>query len=78
MAWATTSRDGDDVCGCRMAAIDCVIMVALFDANGLTASDKEHNMAEEKNLPKARSTRVSSTVVKRLANDKVVKCGRMS
>ena len=49
MAWATMSRDGDDVCGCRMAAIDCVIVVALFDANGLTASDKaEHNMVGEK------------------------------
>jgi hypothetical protein len=34
------SKDGDDVCGCRMAAIEFVIVAALFDANGLTRSDK--------------------------------------
>jgi hypothetical protein len=30
-----TDRDGEDVCGCRMAAIDCIIVSALLEANGL-------------------------------------------
>ncbi len=32
MARAMMSTEGEDVCGCRMAAIECVIMSALFKA----------------------------------------------
>lgn len=74
IAWAMASRDGDDVCGCRMAAIEFVIVVALFDANRLIRSDKAvHDVARKKMLPKTRSTRVSIMIVNRLANKKVIK-----
>ena len=44
-----TSRDGEDVSGCRMAAIDCVIVSALLEADGLTRSDYyKHSMAGNK------------------------------
>ena len=72
IAWAMASRDGDDVCGCRMAAIEFVIVAALFSANGLTRSDKD-DVAKKKVLPITRSTRVSIMIVNRLANDRVVK-----
>jgi hypothetical protein len=41
MARAMTHRDGEDVCGCRMATIDCVVSELLLveAANGLTWSD---------------------------------------
>ena len=72
IAWAMASRDGDDVCGCRMAAIEFVIVAALFGANGLTRSDKD-DVVKKKVLPITRSTRVSIMIVNRLANDRVVK-----
>ena len=62
--WAMVSRDGDDVCRCRMAA--------LFGAHGLTRSDKD-DVAKTKVLPITRSTHVSIMIVNRLANDRVVK-----
>jgi hypothetical protein len=34
MAREITIRDGEDVCGCRMAEIDCIIASALFEADG--------------------------------------------
>lgn len=34
IARAMTTRDGEDVCGCRIAAIDCVIVSVLLEANG--------------------------------------------
>jgi hypothetical protein len=46
MAREITSRDGEDVCGCKMVAIDCVIVSALFEANGpLRSGRAEHDMA---------------------------------
>ena len=48
MAWEITCRDGEDVCGCRMVAIDCVIVSALFEANGLIRSAKaKHNITRK-------------------------------
>ena len=66
-----TNRDGEDVCGCRMAAIDCVIVSALLEANGLTANQVRLSTMRRKikKLPEAGSTCVSSTAVNRLAND---------
>lgn len=32
MAWAMMNTEGEDVCGCRIAAIECVIMSVLFEA----------------------------------------------
>ena len=32
MAWAMMNTEGEDVCGCRIAAIECVIVSVLFEA----------------------------------------------
>lgn len=46
MAREMTSKDGEDVWGCRMAAIDCVILSTLFEE---IKSDKtEHDAAGKK------------------------------
>jgi hypothetical protein len=70
IARAMTNRDGEDVCGCRMATIDCVVSeLLLVEANGLPLDYYKHSRAENKKLPGARSTRVSSTTVNWPAND---------
>ena len=68
-----TNRDGEDVCGCKMAAIDCIIVSALLEANGLTNNyDRSKDMAENKKIPKAGST----TTVDRPASD-MMTCQRI-
>ena len=48
MACEITCRDREDVCGCRMVAIDCVIVSALFEPNGLIRSAKaKHNITRK-------------------------------
>ena len=51
MARAMMSMEGEDVCGCRMAAIKCVIVSALFKASKiLRRSDKaDGSIAKRKN-----------------------------
>jgi hypothetical protein len=40
MALAMTNRDREDICGCKMATINCVVSeLLLVEANELTQSD---------------------------------------
>ena len=60
-----TNRDGEDVCGCRTVAIDCVFVSTLLEADGLrlTRSDYNKHMTENKKSLEAWRT------VNRPAND---------
>ncbi|KAH9015311.1 hypothetical protein EDB84DRAFT_1443504 [Lactarius hengduanensis] len=55
MARATMSKVGEDVCGCRIVAIDCVIASTLVEVNGLGKSDKRGGEWREK-LPRVRGS----------------------
>jgi hypothetical protein len=69
MAREMTSKAGEDVCGSRMASIDCVMVSMPVEESELWVGQKKLQKRWRDSLPRARSSYMSSKAIERLADD---------